>query len=201
MYFCIGEGKTSVIFFSQKAEWDHFRKSFHSFCEEQKMEGMPRKKLDAGKRATEPFCEEISLPGLLMGLAGESLAGGWKQGPFEPTDKMDQPFSYGRWSAVHCNLIIIFLLLCKQSLQYFFSNTERKVEQQQKARLGEGVSEELMKAHDEAQWRAFCLSIYLTCASKFLRPLFPKNPAHHLMHTTSCRSEIPITYRKQNDET
>lgn len=75
MYFCIGEGKTSVIFVSQKAEWDHFRKSFHSFCEE-KNGNHAKEKLDAQKRPTEPFCEESPLPGLLMGLAGESLAEG-----------------------------------------------------------------------------------------------------------------------------
>lgn len=74
MYYCTGEEKASVILFSQKAEEDHFRKSFHSFSEEKKWKPC-QEKVYSGKSPEEPFsAKKVHCQGLQWCL-GRSRAG------------------------------------------------------------------------------------------------------------------------------
>jgi len=50
-----------------------------------------KKKLDAGKNLEEPFYEESSLPGLLMGLAGKALQEVSSRGHLSPQIKWVRP--------------------------------------------------------------------------------------------------------------
>lgn len=87
MYYCTGEEKASVILFSQKAEEDHFRKSFHSFSEKKKMEAVPRKSAFWEKPRRAFSAKKSSLPGFAL-VPGQELCQGAKatpaRGPSEP---------------------------------------------------------------------------------------------------------------------
>lgn len=73
MYYCTGEEKASVILSSQKAEEDHFRKSFHSFCE--KNGSHAKKNWMLGKAQKILSVEKVHLWGYWWCVLRRALAG------------------------------------------------------------------------------------------------------------------------------